>query len=143
MDSAFHTIFEPQDIIKCIAVRGFSNKEVPLHGSQVKTNRRKDSIIWARLSLERLQKKCGIDATKDVPLGTVSSKASRDECTHMMLILTCESVLHDSSIGRGSAARVVSSQHSPRNVVGEVPEVRKHNVGDLLMVGLPHFSVTE
>src|ERR1043165_6501530 len=140
---AFHIIVEPQNIIKCKAVRGLSNKEMPLHGRQVKTNKSKDSIIWARLSLERLQKKCGIDATKDSPLGTVSSKASRDECAHMMLMRTCESILHDSSIARGSDARVVSSQHSPRNVVGEVPDVRKHNVGDLLTVGLPHFSVAE
>src|SRR3954467_4656439 len=109
MDIARHTIFEPQDIIKCIAVRSLSNKEVPFHGSQVKTNKRKDSIIWARLSLERLQKKCGIDATKDVSLGTISSKAPRNERTHMMLMLTGESIFHDSSIGRGSATRVVSS----------------------------------
>src|ERR1041384_135083 len=115
---------------------------MPLHSSQVKNNKRKDSIIWAQLSLERLQKKCGIDTTKDVPLGTVSSKASRDECAHMMLMLSCESIFH-SSIWRGSAARVVSSQHSPRNIIGEVPEVRKHNIGDLLTVGLPHFSVAE
>src|ERR1044071_7465811 len=81
------TIFEPQNIIKCKAVRGLSNKEMPLHGSQVKTNKRKDSIIWARFSLERLQKKCGIDATKNVPLATVSSKAFRNKRTHMMLML--------------------------------------------------------
>jgi hypothetical protein len=60
---------------------------MPLHGSQVKTNKRKDSIIWARFSLERLQKKCGIDATKNVPLATVSSKAFRNKRTHMMLML--------------------------------------------------------
>src|SRR3954464_1900351 len=100
---------------------------MPLHGRQVKTNKRKDSIIWARFSLERLQKKCGIDATKNVPLGSASSKAFRNKRTHMILMLPSESIFHDSSIRRGSAASVVSSQHSPRNIIGEIPEVRKHS----------------
>src|SRR3954471_5885937 len=41
---------------------------MPLHGSQVKANKRKDCIIWARFSLEKLQKKCVIDATKETLL---------------------------------------------------------------------------
>src|ERR1041384_1792074 len=132
---AFHIIFEPQDIIKCKVVRSLSNKEMPLHGSQVKTSKRKDSIIWAWRSLNGVQQKCGINATEDVPLGTISSKALRNECTHMMLMLTCKSIFHNSCIGRGSAPRVISSQHSPCNIVGKVPKVRKHNVRNLLPIG--------
>src|SRR4051812_36232156 len=113
MDSAYHIVLKPQNIIKCIAARGLSNKEMPLHGSQVKANKRKDCIIWARFSLERLQKKCGINATKEVPLVTISSKAFRNQRTHMILVLLSEGIRHDSSIRRRSAARVVSSQHSP------------------------------
>src|ERR1044072_9330004 len=134
---AYHIIFEPQDIIKCKAVRSLSNKEMPLHGSQVKTSKRKDSIIWARHSLNGGQKKCGVNATEDVPLGTISSKARRNERTHMMLMLTCKSIFHNSRIGRGSAPRVFSSQHSPRNIIGKIPEVRKHNVRNLLSIGCP------
>src|ERR1043165_9281711 len=138
MDSALLTVLKPQNIIKCIAVRGLSNKEMPLHGSQVKTNKRKDGIIWARFSLEKLQKKCGIDATKKVPLVTISSKAFRNKRTHMMLMLPRKGIRHDSSIRRGSAARVISSQHSSSNIIGEKPEVREHNVGNLLPIGWPH-----
>src|ERR1043165_7912087 len=116
---------------------------MPLHGSQVKTSKRKDSIIWARHSLNGVQKKCGINATEDVPLGTISSKALRNERTHMMLMLTYKSIFHNSRIGRGSAARVVSSQHSPCNIVGKVPEVRKHDVRNLLSIGWPHSRVAE
>src|SRR3954463_6192848 len=86
-DSACHTIFEPQNIIKCIAVRSLSNKEMPLHGSQVKANKRKDCIIWARFHLEEPQKKCGVNATKEVPLVTISSKEFHNKRTHMILVL--------------------------------------------------------
>src|ERR1041385_7334544 len=61
----------------------------------------------------------------------------------MILVLPYEGIRHDSSIRRRGAARVVSSQHSSSNIIGEIPEVREQNVGNLLAVGCPHFSVTE
>src|SRR4051812_39679999 len=116
---------------------------MPLHGSQVKADIRKDGIIWARFHLEELQKKCGVNATKDISLGTISSKAFCDKCTHMMLVHPRKSIFYDSSVRRRSVARVISSQHSSSNKVGEIPEVREHNIRNLLTVGWPHFSVID
>src|ERR1041385_1013945 len=116
---------------------------MPLHGSQIKTNKGKNCIIWARFSLEKLQKKCGIDAAKEIPLVAISSKASSNQLSHMILMIPSEGVRHNSSIRRRSDARVVSSQHPSSNIIREIPEVREQNVGDLLTVSAPHFSVAK
>src|SRR3954471_22081772 len=116
---------------------------MPLHGSQIKTNKRKNCIIWARFSLEKLQNKCGINVTKEIPLIAISSKASSNQCAHMILMLPREGIRHDNSIRRRSVARVVLSQHPSSNIILEIPEVREQNIGDLMMVGRPHFSVAK
>ena len=61
----------------------------------------------------------------------------------MILMIPSEGILHDSSMRRRRAARVVSSQHPSSNIIREIPEVREQNVGDLLTVSIPHFSVAK
>src|SRR4051812_46695073 len=116
---------------------------MPLHGSQIKANKRKNCIIWARFSVEKLQKNCGINATKEIPLVAISRKAFSNQRAHMTLMLPREGIRHDSSIRRRSVARVVLSQHPSSNVIREIPKVRKQNIGNLLMVSIPHFSVAK
>src|SRR3954471_8687062 len=91
---------ETQDIIKYVQLRSQGNKLVPLHGSQVKANKREMHIIWVRCNFEVLQKKCGINATKEISLVAIGSKASSNQGTHMILMLPQEGVRHYSSIRR-------------------------------------------
>src|SRR3954467_47568 len=86
-DLAFHIALEPQNIIKSVQVRDPGNKQVPLHCNQIKTDKRKSCIIWARFSVEKLQKTCGINATEEIPLVSISSKASSNQRAHMILML--------------------------------------------------------
>src|SRR4051812_38810776 len=97
-DLAFHLALETQNIVKSIQLRSPGNKLVPLPSTQIKTNKRKSCIIWARCTIEVLQKKCGINATKEIPLVSIGSKASRNQCPHMILMLPHEGIRHDSSI---------------------------------------------
>src|SRR3954471_1314362 len=132
-----------QDIIKFIQLRSQSNKIVPLHGSQVKANKSERHIIRVQRASEKLKKKCGVNATKEISLVAIGSKASSNQRTHMILMLRREGIRHDSSIRRRSAGRVVSSQHPSGNTIREIPEVGKQDVGDLLAVKIPRVSATK
>src|SRR4051812_12172620 len=143
MDLAFLAILETQDIIKSVQLRSQGNKLVPLHSSQVKANKSERHIIGVWCSVEELQKKCDINSTKEISLVAIGSKAPDNHHTHMILMLPREGIHHDSSIRRRSVARVVTSQHPSGNIICEIPEVGKQDVGDLLAMKIPRVSVAK
>src|SRR4051812_22709203 len=108
---AFLAILETQDIIKFIQLRSHSNKLEPLHSSQVKANKSERHNIGVWRASEKLKKKSGVNATKEISLVAIGSKVTSNQRTHMILMLPREGIRHDSSIRQRSVSRVVTSQH--------------------------------